>query len=108
MQTVMKGHPKGNTLNISDYVIKGEGHFRKSEFSWECKWFCVGTGLVRYGKWQELNVSRISQPWCVCVLSHFSRVCDPVDGSLPDSSAHGTLQARTLEWAAISSSRGSS
>ena len=31
-----------------------------------------------------------------------------MDGSLPGSSAHGTLQARTLEWVAISFSRGSS
>ena len=32
--------------------------------------------------------------------------CDPVDCSLPGSSVHGTFQARTLEWDAISSSRG--
>ena len=36
------------------------------------------------------------------------RLCDPVDCSLPDSSAHGILQARILEWVAISFSRGSS
>ena len=35
-------------------------------------------------------------------------LCDPVDGSPPSSSVHGILQARTLEWDAISSSRGSS
>ena len=35
-------------------------------------------------------------------------LCDPMDCSLPGSSVHGTLQARTLEWVAISSSRGSS
>ena len=33
-------------------------------------------------------------------------LCDPMDCSLPDSSVHGILQARTLEWAAISFSRG--
>ena len=33
--------------------------------------------------------------------------CDPMDCSLPDSSFHGILQARTLEWVAISFSRGS-
>ena len=38
------------------------------------------------------------------LLSCFSRVwlCDPVDGSLPGSSVLGILQARTLEWVAIS------
>ena len=35
-------------------------------------------------------------------------LCDPVDCSPPGSSVHGILQARILEWIAISSSRGSS
>ena len=34
--------------------------------------------------------------------------CDPMDYSLPGSSVHGILQARILEWVAISFSRGSS
>ena len=29
-------------------------------------------------------------------------LCDPTDGSLPGSSVPGILQARTLEWVAIS------
>ena len=29
-------------------------------------------------------------------------LCDPTDGSPPGSSAHGTFQARILEWGAIS------
>ena len=38
------------------------------------------------------------------LLSHFSRVqlCDPTDGSPLASSVPGILQARILEWAAIS------
>ena len=35
-------------------------------------------------------------------------VCDSTDYSPPGSSVHGILQARILEWAAISSSKGSS
>ena len=35
-------------------------------------------------------------------------LCDPVDCSPPGSSVHGVLQARILEWVAISFSRGSS
>ena len=35
-------------------------------------------------------------------------LCDPTDYSLPGSSVHGILQARILEWVAISFSRGSS
>ena len=29
-------------------------------------------------------------------------LCDPIDGSLPGSPIPGILQARTLEWVAIS------
>ena len=38
------------------------------------------------------------------LLSRFSRVrlCDPIDGSPPDSTVPGIVQARTLEWIAIS------
>ena len=32
-------------------------------------------------------------------------LCNPMHCSLPSSSVHGILQARTLEWVAISSSR---
>ena len=35
-------------------------------------------------------------------------LCDPMDCSLPGFSVHGILQARTLEWVAISFSWGSS
>ena len=35
-------------------------------------------------------------------------LCDPMDSSPPGSSVHGILQARILEWVAISFSRGSS
>ena len=31
-------------------------------------------------------------------------LCDPIDGSPPGSRVPGTLQARTLEWGAVSSS----
>ena len=35
-------------------------------------------------------------------------LCDPMDCSLPGSSAHGIFQATKLGWVANSSSRGSS
>ena len=42
--------------------------------------------------------------WLLLLLSHFSRVrlYDPIDGSPPGSPVPGILQARTLEWLAIS------
>ena len=45
---------------------------------------------------------------CACMLSHVRLFVTPVDCSLPGSSVHGILQARILEWVAISFSRGSS
>ena len=41
------------------------------------------------------------------LLSRFSRVrlCDPIDGSPPGFPIPGVLQARTLEWVAISFSK---
>ena len=55
---------------------------------------------------------------CSNLVSSKSGVCevaqscptlwDPMDCSLPGSSLHGILQARVLEWVAISFSRGSS
>ena len=49
-------------------------------------------------------------PTTVCVLVSQScpTLCNPMDCSLPGSSIHGILQARILEWIAISFSRGSS
>ena len=43
--------------------------------------------------------AKLSQP---CLT-----LCDPIDCSSPDSSAHGILQTRVLEWVALPSSRGS-
>ena len=48
---------------------------------------------------------------CACnCLSRFSHIwlCNPMDCSPSDSSVHGILQARILEWVAIPFSRGSS
>ena len=49
------------------------------------------------------------QKWIVLKLVFFAKslqscptLCDPIDGSLPGSSVPGILQARTLEWVAIS------
>ena len=61
---------------------------------------------------------RLLQGLCKTVLKSFSRrptaaaaakllqsyltLCDPIDGSPPGSPVPGILQARTLEWVAIS------
>ena len=47
---------------------------------------------------------------CVCVFSHsvMSTLCDSMGSSPPGSSVCEILQARVLEWVAMSSSKGSS
>ena len=44
---------------------------------------------------------------CAKSLQSFLTLCNPTDCSLPSSSVHWLLQARILEWVAISFSRGS-
>ena len=39
---------------------------------------------------------------CVLVIQSCLTLCNPMDCSLPGSSVHGILQARILEWVAIS------
>ena len=48
-------------------------------------------------------VSEVKVKWSLSVVSDSLR---PVDCSLPSSSVHGILQARILEWVAISFSNG--
>ena len=43
----------------------------------------------------------------VLVIQSCPTLCDPTDCSPPDSSVHGILQARILEWVVISFSKGS-
>ena len=50
--------------------------------------------------WQEVTLCLVTQ---LCLT-----LCDPMFCSPPDSSVHGILQARILEWAAMATSRGSS
>ena len=64
-----------------------------------------------YSTWQ----TQTAQPrgphisCCCCLVAQsFLTLYDPMDCSLPGSSVHGILQARTLERVAISFSRGSS
>ena len=39
---------------------------------------------------------------CCCVVTSVVSLCDPIRGSPPGSPVPGILQARTLEWVAIS------
>ena len=42
---------------------------------------------------------------CVLIAQSYPTLCNPIDCSPPGPSIHGILQARTLEWVAISFSK---
>ena len=61
----------------------------------------------------HLTSVRVCVCVCVCVCVHLiaqscPMLCNPMDCSLPVSSVHKIIQARTLEWVSTSFSRGSS
>ena len=56
---------------------------------------------------QEWQLGRNSC-FCYCLVSRVCLFCNPIVCSPPGCSVHGILQARILEWVAISFSRGSS
>ena len=57
---------------------------------------------------QHLKIATYFYTHWKCQLHNRVQLCDPMGCSLPGSSVHGILQARILQWFAISSSRGSS
>ena len=58
------------------------------------------------GTWPRVKGIQVAK-LSVCAQWHSRDLCDPTDHSLPGSSVRGILQARTLQWVAISFSRGS-
>ena len=81
------------------------------ESSWPRDWTCVSyvsciDGWVLY-HWRHLGSPAIGVKWSE-VTQWCPTLCNPMDCSLPGSSVHGILQARILEWVALSCSRGSS
>ena len=52
------------------------------------------------GRWPQIAAAAAAK-----VLQSCPTLCDPRDGSPPGSAVPGILQARTLEWAAISFSK---
>ena len=66
------------------------GHFRK-----DLPWFHPTKSLVSERSAAAAAAAAKSLQSC-------PTLCDPVDGSPPGSCVHGILQARVLEWVAIS------
>ena len=73
-------------------------------------WWQTGRPGVLWGPWVMKIRTQLSDwtDWLGSVTQSWMTLCDPMDCSLPGSSVHGISQARTLEWVAVSYSRGSS
>ena len=82
---------------------------RKSAVLLTCNLFChmclQWNKNIFYYPWRILEGLCV----CVCLVTQSClTLCDPMDCSPPGSSVHGSLQARTLEWVAMPSSKLSS
>ena len=51
---------------------------------------------------QELNMTKVTAAAAAKSLQSCPTLCDSIDGSPPGSPIPGILQAKTLEWVAIS------
>ena len=90
---------------ITSWQIDGEAMETASDFIF------LGSKITADGD-SSHEIKKTLAPWkksmtsllLLLLLSHFScfRLCDPIDGSPPGSAIPGILQARTLEWVAIS------
>ena len=68
-------------------------------------WLISDIGGLEFQVYMVLKVTSFSDFLLLLLLSRFSCVltlCDPIDGSPPGSPVPGILQARILEWDAIS------
>ena len=63
------------------------------------KSLCAPVGEIYHPGFPRKNIKHSSSSKS---LQSCPTLCDPIDGSLPGSPVPGILQARTLEWVAIS------
>ena len=62
----------------------------------------VAGGKGKLGNWGWMCIHTAAAAAAAKLLQSCPTLCDPTDGSPPGSPIPGILQARTLEWVAIS------
>ena len=108
------GHEPGCAGDLQE--MRREGHRFSSRRDHPCLLFVFHPLQPLSPRTQAIEMCVLFKPlclklfFCCCcsVATSCPMLCDPMDCSPPGSSVHGILQARVLECAAISSSRGSS
>ena len=71
----------------------------------QCLHHCTSTEVLVLFK-KKKKVICLKKKCSVLLAQLYPALCEPMDCSLPDSSVHGILQARILEWVAIPPSQG--
>ena len=74
---------------------------RKKTLNFQASWTAIRNQFIVFSTGPRSKQLKLL---LLLLLSRFShvRLCDPIDGSPPGSPVPGILQARTLEWVAIS------
>ena len=80
-------------------LISGSSAFSKTSLNiWKFTLHeLLNPGLVTFYKSMFFHIAAAAKSLQLCPT-----LCDPIDSSLPGSAVPGILQARTLEWVAIS------
>ena len=89
------------SLGWEDHLLEKGMATHSSILVWRIAWSEEPGGL------QSMGLQRVRHDWATAAAAAKSlqsclTLCDPIDGSPPGSAVPGTLQARTLEWVAIS------
>ena len=104
-------------LTVEPFLDSSNNLFRMLSYSVAYQWLhskgrvedCFSSLYVLYFSIRCSGLLCVCVCVCVCMSTQSCpTLCDPMDFSPPGSSVHGVLQARILEWVAISFSRGSS
>ena len=88
-----------NFLGISELKWTGMGELNSDD---HYIYYCGQESLWRDGVAIIINKSSKCSAAAAKSLQSCLTLCDPIDGSPPGSALPGILQARTLEWVAIS------
>ena len=87
------------SLNWEDPLEKGKAT-HSSILDWRIPWTEEPGRL--YSPWGHKESDTTAAAAAAKLLQSCPTQCDPIDGSPPGSPVPGILQARTLEWVAIS------